>query len=560
MKIREKEKESIYEDIKAVATKFCLPSFPHRLLPRPQLMKVLDQGLGRRLTLVSAPAGFGKTTLLAKWLDQKLKATTTEPDRGATSSNPLPLVAAWVSLDESDNNPQSFWKYVFTVLEQSLEGLSKPLISGQLKRGFSSISSSSCPPVEDVLALFINRIVENDRQLAVILDDYQHITDPAIHSSVSYLLDHLPPQLHIFIVTRNIPALPLSRLRARGQLLELDVNVLRCNLAETADFLKDVLDLADLGASLVLKIFNRTEGWLAGLHLLGLSLQRYSVSSGRVVITELDNPQPYIIDYLSQEVLQGQPNNIQTFLSYTSMLPQFCSDLCNELLDRSDSDQILDYLKSNNLFIFSVDGQPGWYRYHTLFAEVLRFQLEQIGLETVSDLKKHATLWYAKREVVDYQTQIGVKTTRILPSGYGEHSNQTNNTTKTTTLPLPKTSLSRSALPGGPGVIRSLSALEQKTPAGSHSEVFGGPVYPISQPVPPLSCDSLPMFVEPLSKRELEVLYLLTTGAANHEIAQQLTVTLNTVKKHTSNILSKLGAPNRTQAVYRARKLGLTAE
>src|SRR4051794_26141196 len=189
------ERESPLQNI-LVATKFCIPSLPPRLISRHHLMNSLNQGLGLRLTLISAPAGFGKTTLLAKWVD--LKQWTTTPGSKKSTSDMLPLKVAWVSLDKSDDNLQIFWRYVFTALEYSHRGLGTPLLN--------QLQSESGQPVEAVLASLINRLIKIDRHFALALDDYHHITDPDIHSSLTYLLDHLPPQLHIFMVTRNNPS------------------------------------------------------------------------------------------------------------------------------------------------------------------------------------------------------------------------------------------------------------------------------------------------------------------------------------------------------------------
>ncbi len=500
------EDESFLQNI-LVATKLFAPALPPRLIPRLRLIETLNEGLAHKLTLISAPAGFGKTTLAAKWLHLKKEAEAERADQAKTDR--LSFKAVWVSLDESDNELHLFWKYVVTALEYSHPGLGIPLLD-QLQRAVDQ-------PIQSILTSLINRVLEYNEPFALVLDDYHHITEPAIHSSLSYLLDHLPPQLHIFVLTRSEPPLPLSRLRARGQMLELDAKMLRCTVEETGEFLREIMKV-NLPDGLVQEIFDRTEGWLVGLQLLGLSLQR-PIASVKV-LEELNGTQRYILGYLTQEVLHQQPPEVQTFLLYTSTLPQFCASLCDTVLDRTDSQVVLNYLELANLFIVKLDGQRGWYRYHPLFAEALRYHLSNLGLKITHNLHELASRWYAKQE----QRQETFKCTQ-------DHSEVIN----------------RPEPPYHNIEPDNHSLLEPKQKVGVQSLAL-----------PP--SNKLPVLIESLSERELEVLNLLTVGAANQDIAMQLTVSLNTVKKHTSNILSKMGVPNRTQAVYLGRKLGLIIE
>jgi LuxR family maltose regulon positive regulatory protein len=492
-------KEQSFLQNRLVATKLFVPSFPARLVPRPRLIKRLDQSLQYKLTLLSAPAGFGKTTLLANWLYLKEEAVSRRIDQ--SQSNPLSFQAAWVSLDENDNEPVLFWQYILTALEQVQPGLGAPLLD-QLQN----------LPIQLLLTSLLNRLLEYSQPVALVLDDYHQITNPQIHSSLSYLLDHLPPHFHFFIITRSEPPLPLSRLRARGQILEIDSYLLRCTLEETDLFLRDVLEL-NLSDELVQEIFNRTEGWLVGLQLISLSLQRHCPY--QAVLEEVSGTQRYILDYLTQEVLYPQPPEVQDFLLYTSILPEFCASLCDAVMNRTGSQVILDYLETANLFIMKLDGQKGWYRYHQLFAEALRYRLNQLGPEIVGNLFEKTEQWYTSQE----QSHGSVKDVQVQSK-----------------------------------VVEALASRPLKVETETKPKAVARPVV-LS---PSLSAsDDLPVVIEPLSERELEVLNLLTLGAANQDIAAQLTVSLNTVKKHTSNIFSKLGVPNRTQAVYLAHKLGL---
>ena len=489
-----------------VATKLLVPALPQRLIPRHHLMETLEQGLERKMTLVCAPAGFGKTTLLSQWLHSIQETSQTRPAQ--TRSKLDSLKVAWVSLDETDNDLVLFWQYVMAALEYAAPGLVNLLVE--------QLQTTSEPLVQSILTLLINRIAESEQSFVLILDDYQHIKTSTIHSSLSYLLDHLPRQLHIFVLTRSEPPLPLSRLRARGQILELNNNSLRCTLLETEEFLRNGLTVC-LPAELVQEVFLRTQGWLVGLQLIGLSMQgEWACES---VVKKLSSPQPYILEYLTQNVLQPQPLEVQTFLLYTSILPQFCADLCDTLLDRTDSRAMLDYLYASNLFIVRLDGQPGWYRYHPLFAEVLLYHLNTLELKTGQNLHKLAGQWYARQEQSTESVKFtpnGVQTASLFEPPVSFSWNDHNSPK---IKPDPDTRF----------CVRALS-------------------------------DNLPLFLEPLSERELEVLNLLRLGTANQDIATQLTVSLNTVKKHNSSIFSKLGVPNRTQAVYLARKLGLVVD
>jgi len=504
------EKESFLQNI-VVGTKLFVPVFSHHLIPRPRLMDILNQGLERKLTMVSAPAGFGKTTLLAQWLHLN-KEIGSEHTYAFKASTPLVKVA-WVSLDESDNALNLFWKYVITALEYAQPGLGAPLLA--------QLQSAIDRPIQPILTVLINRVLESDQHFILVLDDYHFITEPTIHFSLGYLLDHLPSQLHIFVITRSEPSLPLSRLRARGQMLELDANLLGCTLEETGEFLREVMEV-NLPDRVIGEVFNRTEGWLVGLQLLGLSLRQQPAYTE--ALEELGGTQRYILDYLTQEVLYQQSPEVQTFLLHTSTLPQFCASLCNAVLDRTDSQAVLNYLELANLFVVKLAGQRGWYRYHSLFAEALRYHLSELGLEIAHNIHEQASRWYAEQE----QKRKAIKYTE----------NQSQITDRSEPCYSTFWRANHSAL-----------EIKQKTVAQA-----------VVMPLSPAVSNHLPMLIESLSERELEVLNLLTLGTANQDIATQLTVSLNTVKKHTSNIFSKLGVPNRTQAVYLARKLGLILE
>src|SRR2546427_4231042 len=353
-----------------LATKFFIPSSSHALIPRPRLIELLNTSLECPLTLVSAPAGFGKTTLLSTW-EQSLS-----PER--------PRIA-WVSLDEGDNEPVLFWMYVLTALDSQQPGLCTQLVT--------YLQTQQAPPLRSVLQTLINRLAEQSEQLLLILDDYHLVTEQAIHPSLTYLVEHLPPQLHLILATRVDPPLPISLLRARGHLLEVRTDQLRCNPDEVMAFLKKSAR-SQLPQDMVEEVATRTEGWLVGLQLLVLSLQGHADPGD--LLEEVSGSQRYIFDYLIEEVFQRQSASMQTFLLHTSILKRLSAPLCDAILQQSGSQQMLEQFERANLFVVSLDTQRRWYRFHALFTEALRHRLEQTQPAFVPILHHRASQWYAQ--------------------------------------------------------------------------------------------------------------------------------------------------------------------
>src|SRR6266480_4430666 len=275
-----------------LATKFFVPSSSHALIARPRLIELLNISVECSLTLESAPAGFGKTTLLSTW---------------AQSLPPEHQRIAWVSLDEGDNEPALFWMYVLTALDSQQPGLCTLLIA--------YLQTQQTPPLRSILQTLINRLAEQSEQFLLILDDYHLITEQAIHTSLTYLVEHLPPQLHLILATRADPPLPLSLLRARGYLLEVRTDELRCSPDEVTAFLNKTASI-QFSQDMINAVTTRTEGWLVGLQLLGLSLQGHADSGD--FLEEVSGDQRYIFDYLIEEVFQRQSAAVQTFLLQTS--------------------------------------------------------------------------------------------------------------------------------------------------------------------------------------------------------------------------------------------------
>ena len=336
--------------------------------PRARLIERLDQGTERKLTLVSAPAGFGKSTVLAEWL-------------AATPATERP--AAWVSLDQSDNDPALFWAYFITALQTVHSGLGESALS--------LLHLPQPPPIEPVLTTLINELNAIQDDFALILDDYHVIDAQPVHGGVAFLLDHLPPQMHLIIASRADPPLPLSRLRGRGELAELRAADLRFTLDEAAAFLNDVMSL-DLTAGDVAALETRTEGWIAGLQLAALSMHGREDVSG--FIRAFAGDDRYIVDYLVEEVLQRQPERVRSFLLQTSILDRLSGPLCDAVTDRENGKGMLEALERGNLFVVPLDDKRHWYRYHHLFGDVLQAHSMEEQPDRVPILHRRASEWY----------------------------------------------------------------------------------------------------------------------------------------------------------------------
>ena len=361
-------------------TKLSIPATRPSLVPRPRLIRQLDDGLrlGHRLILVSAPAGYGKTTLLAEWL------AAGEPSR-PTADRPM---VAWLSLDQDDNDPVRFVAYLVTALQKAANVGDADLFDvADLRYPLS---------INDVLAALINRLEANSNYLVLVLDDYHEMTAPTIHEVVIYILEHLPAKMHLVLASRTDPPLPLARLRGRGQLTELRQTDLRFNHAEAIAFLNQAMGLA-LSTTSVATLTSRTEGWVAGLQLAAVSLQRQQPGDKAAFIDELSGSNRYILDYLIDEVLQQQPSPVQQFLMRTAILDRLCGPLCDAVLGKdergSDSARLLEELERNNLFIVALDEARVWYRYHQLFADLLRQRLQRSEPDLPPILHRRAGAW-----------------------------------------------------------------------------------------------------------------------------------------------------------------------
>ena len=378
--------------IPLLTTKLHIPPLRPDLVPRRRLLDRLETGLWRKLTLISAPAGFGKTTLLSEW-HRSLQDRTTS--------------LAWVLLDEQDNDPVRFWSYVLAALELVRPGVgesAKAQLQALSSPGTTAAHARSQSP-HGVLTALVNDLVSFQPgdtpapPLVLVLDDYHAIHTPAIHNSLSFFLDYLPPAVHVVILTRADPPLPLARLRARDQLLELRVADLRFTADEVDLFLNQVMALG-LPASAVSALDARTEGWAAGLQLAALSLQGLDRQEAQRFVEAFAGTHRHVLNYLTEEVLQRQSQEVQAFLLQTSILPYLTAPLCDAVMDQAGSQPLLEQLASDNLFTTPLDDEGRWYRYHPLFADTLRTRLQQSSPELLPVLHRRASAWHQAQGVL----------------------------------------------------------------------------------------------------------------------------------------------------------------
>src|SRR6266487_4008198 len=367
------DESRLFQD-QLLTTKFFVPESSQAVIPRARLFALLDEGLSRPLTLVSAPAGFGKSTLVSTWVQSK-----------PTESS----LVAWVTLDEGDNDPLRFWSYVLAACERCRPGVFRPFLTVLRKQQFSPHS---------LLTALLNTLADHSEPLLLVLDDFQAISEATIHASLSSFIERLPPQTHMVLITRVDPPLKLSRLRGHGQVFEIRTDSLCCTPEETHTFLREVMGIS-LEPDEVEQVTERTEGWLMGLQLVGLSLRGHGTP--HALLTQLSGTQRYILDYLTEEVLQQQSTEIQMFLLQTSILAQLTSSLCDTVMGQAGSQQVLETLERANVFLVPLDGERCWYRYHALFAEALRARLAQ-GEErhALHELHRRACDWYADHSYV----------------------------------------------------------------------------------------------------------------------------------------------------------------
>ncbi len=350
-------------------TKFYIPPLQPGIVHRPRLTQMINEGLGRKITLISAPVGFGKSTLLSEWIP--------------TSRRPV----AWLSLEDADNDPTRFWAYFLAALQMLQQDLVKEALAFYVPEG----QPLELAQLESFITLLVNFLSDHPQDIALVLDDYHQIHNQVIHNGIAFLIDHLPPTLHIILTSRADPPLPLSRLRVRGQMNELRAEDLRFTAEETDVFLNQMQQL-DLSLDQISALEARTEGWIAGLQLAAISMQKGGDKRG--FIQSFTGSHRFVLDYLVDEVLSHQAEEEQSFLLETSILERFTGTLCNAITGREDGQGMLEKLELANLFIIPLDNERRWFRYHHLFADLLRRRLQELQPGKVRILHQRACEWF----------------------------------------------------------------------------------------------------------------------------------------------------------------------
>ena len=557
-----------------LASKLHVPRPRPHLVHRSRLIQRLEQGLERTLILLSAPAGFGKSTLLADWLAARA------------------MPAAWLSLEPRDNDLARFLSSLLAALQTC-----DPQLGASEKALLHPLQPAA---LESVLTMLINglqaRMTGDQEHVVLVLDNYHVITNTSIHHALCFLLAHLPAHLHLVLASRQDPPLPLAALRGRGDLLELRAADLRFTPQETATFLTGVMGLP-LPAQQRALLHARTEGWITGLQLAACSLQGCADPAG--FIATFSGNHRSVMDYLLDEVLSRQGAAVQAFLLHTSILDRLSAPLCDAVRGQQDSQALLALLEQANLFLVPLDDDGQWYRYHQLFAQALRQRLQQTAPTLVAQLHLRASDWHEQHGlfseavchalaasafedaarlleqalwpiVLDQQLQALCGWLQALPEALVLAQPAL---WLMQALALLETTHGAGALAEDTPAAQDRLLLDQVVACRSllawRSQALPLGLAPGSRaqrlaaaeragPQLPVQAAPAPALVEPLTARERDVLRLvLLDGASNREIARRLVLSVNTVKKHIANLYGKLHVQSRAQAIAKAHLLQL---
>jgi LuxR family transcriptional regulator, maltose regulon positive regulatory protein len=383
---RQGEQEAASSDVPLLLTKFQPPCLPASLVKRERLFTLLDGVYSHPLTLLVAPAGFGKTTLAGQWISSRGPHEQTPP-------------VSWISLEKGDNDPMRFWRYVITAC-QSFHARAGDAVLAQLSGGFHLSFEQHF--LERVLTPFLNAMTLYACRGLLVLEDYHVITEPSIHETLAFFIDHLPASLHIIVLSRTEPPLPLARWRANGALQEIQASDLRFTPAETATFLQQTLAFS-LSEETIQRLDAQLEGWAVGLRLLTLTLQGHATQPNvEQLLSLLTSNHRSILDYFIREVIAAQEEQVQHFLLQTSVLSRLSDSLCDAITGRRDSSLLLEKVERAGLFLQSLNEPGQWYRYHELFAEALRHEARhRLGEKALHTLSLRACRWYEAHDMLD---------------------------------------------------------------------------------------------------------------------------------------------------------------
>lgn len=489
-------------------TKLHSPILRPNVIHRQRLLNSLDSGVKQscKITLISAPAGYGKTTLVLDWLQHSSRKYT------------------WLSLDERDNDLLQFATYFSAALSQA--GISLQDVEPETHT------------IENFFSLLINELDRSREKIVLVLDDFHYIQNPAIFELINYLITYLPSQLHLVLIARVYPAVQITRLRARHQINEIHRKELAFTAEETQIFLTKVMELK-LSNSQIETLFNRTGGWATGLQLAALSLTHFMEDQETDhFIENFSGSSRLITDYFRDEVLNGLPQETRSFLLKTAVLGRFNAGLCQDACNFPEAGRILAQLEQTNLFIENLDDQSNWFQYHILFAELLQKQAEQeISADTIRSIYRKAARWHCDQGRLDEAVEFDLRAEDFESAANRIES-------RIQKKPAPR------------NAARFRAWIEKLPPAvrRQHPALIAAQPGSFQQPAEELQNFLL---LEPLSKRETEVLSLIASGLSNQEISQKLYLAEGTVKKHNNNLFSKLNVHHRTEAVARARQLGI---
>lgn len=584
-------KEHVLHRYSLLTTKLHIPPLSHHLIPRPRLIAQLNEGMERKLTLISASAGYGKTALLCEWLE-------------TLEGKNTPI--GWLSLDKGDNDPIRFWSYVCATLDQLHPGLGE--------QALTLLQSPQPPPIESILTMLINSLAAIPKHFGLILDDFHLLTMSSIHHELTFFLHHMPLQMHLIIASRVDPPLALARLRARQQLVEVRVADLRFTSSEVTAFLQEVMGLS-FSTEEIAMLEVRMEGWIAGLQLAALSFTECTPASHAGFLATFTGSHHYILSYLTEEVLMHQPEQMRTFLLQTSILDRLNGSLCDAVTGGTNSQVLLEQLEQCNIFLIPLDNEGQWYRYHHFFAEFLYSclqadQYQHTMGETLPMLHSRASIWYEQQHLhteaithaltsKDFERAAHlIEQVIAFTFTHGEGVTPLRCLTalpETTLLRHPRLCLysaqvlffhnqheaanlrlqdaERSLAEHGESIrpedrlifqgemaallsqIRAPSS--ETTPYGNTSLVAlrQHDKSPISSSVQGQQQKRLQPLLDALSLREFEILQCVAEGMSNQEIATQIVIAESTVKWYLKNIYSKLNVHNRTQAMLKLRTL-----
>ena len=513
-------------------TRFYLPPLREQSVFRYHLIERLNSSSGGQLILVSAPAGYGKTTLVSQWLHS------------------TPHTFSWLTIDSSQSSADVLWEHIIGALQNVQPDIGKDAANIIKKNDdYYSLEAVVISLLNDLDELCTNNNSQNP--ITLVLDDFHQIENPTVLHLMRLFLDHLPPSIRMVLTTRKEPALALPRRRASNQLVELNENDLAFSLEEGRDFFNETMKLS-LDDPEISNLFDKSEGWIVGLQLAALSLQRKPLQNTALQNTPLkENPSPpseshslnrHISDYLFDEVFSQQQKELQKFLILTSCVPRFCAGLCNHLIDSQDSLALITQLDQSNLFLVPLDNHRTWFRYHDLFRQFLSHHFSNSSPALVNKSYQISAQWFEDAGYLEEALDQFIllkdwkSSGRLLEQISADKIQQGHRDSLINWIEkIPEEVRSTLPLPSLLDSVKSIDTISADKDVLQKSENTT-----VTQTI-----------VEPLTRREAQVMELVSRGLPNKQIASELHISLNTLKVHIRNLYGKMGVENRTQALLK---------